>query len=174
MDTLPCLRKGVPGYLLLWTTALVVTVHVVGVYAQVEVLGLWAQCGGRSSGCGLDAPCPGSTCALGLKCVRQGEWYHQCLVDLTLAPPLGCTVLVEHFGQCGGISLCGQDGICPGTCCRTGFQCQKQNSYYHQCTLPTPLLAPQPNPPPLSSPSPSPIPAEGKGPRLCYCAIFVT
>jgi hypothetical protein len=43
----------------------------------------WQQCGGKGGECStascLDGVFPGKGCSSGLSCVRQNEWYYQCM-----------------------------------------------------------------------------------------------
>lgn len=109
---------------------------------------LYEQCGGRSSSCQTVGSCPGLCCATGLKCLQLNEWYSQCQIDFNLAKPSGCNNVVEHYGACGGLSVCGMDGLCPRKCCRVGFNCVRQNSLYHQCQVAPPTTSRPTTPPP--------------------------
>ncbi|KAK9809025.1 hypothetical protein WJX72_008102 [[Myrmecia] bisecta] len=54
--------------------------------SSVKSLGQYAQCGGKGGDCPqypagycVDGPYPASTCPSGTSCIRQNEWYWQCL-----------------------------------------------------------------------------------------------
>lgn len=106
----------------------------------------YAQCGGLGGECGVancaDAEYTAHKCESGLSCLRQNEYYWQCLKpSSTPSPTPVVPVEIPQYGQCGG-----QGGNCttapygkcapepfPGTVCSHGHFCAKQNDYYFQC-----------------------------------------
>ena len=52
--------------------------------AAAQELKLWDQCGGEGGNCKtagtcLNGPFPGKTCPSGSSCLKQSNWYFQCL-----------------------------------------------------------------------------------------------
>lgn len=73
-------------------------------------------------------------CKPGLKCMRQNQYYSQCLKTC----PAGwecsseclennCQQLVPEYGQCGGSNYKGP------TKCASNLNCYKYNKWYSQC-----------------------------------------
>jgi hypothetical protein len=108
---------------------------------------LWGQCGGLGGDCArrgrcADGPYPGLACAAGSACVRQSEWYHQCLPANSSAPAAapggGGAAVVPVWHQCGGEggdcpALGCRDGPFPGLACAEGAACERLSNWYHQC-----------------------------------------
>ena len=92
-----------------------------------EVVGAWGNC--RASG---------SCCVSGYSCVRQSRWYSQCKPGAspptppagTPTPPAvptpptgGCAKVVGAWGNCHA----------SGSCCMSGYRCNRQSVWYAQC-----------------------------------------
>ncbi len=69
--------------------------HAAGIAAAQE-LRLWDQCGGEGGSCKeagtcVDGPFPGKACPSGSSCLKQSNWYYQCLPTGEAAGPgLAC------------------------------------------------------------------------------------
>ncbi|GAA6018178.1 hypothetical protein JCM10207_002858 [Rhodosporidiobolus poonsookiae] len=74
----------------------------------------WTQCGG------VDWSGP-KCCNKGLACVKQSEWYSQCLTSDTT----GCGN--AEWRQCGGIGWTGE------TCCQEGQKCKYESDWWSSC-----------------------------------------
>lgn len=74
----------------------------------------YGQCGGKGwtgSNC----------CALGSTCVKQNDFFSQCIIK-------------PNTGKCQGVySQCGGVGFTGSTCCQEGTECVFSDSYYSQC-----------------------------------------
>lgn len=129
--------------------------------------------------CKVDGPCPTLCCRQGLTCVRLSAWLHQCQVQYSdrqvsqykpatpcpAAPPTdtqNCSRVVDAWDPCGGRNTCGQDAACPGTCCKSGYQCVRFDEWYYQC---------RPTNPEGSSSSPSALVATPPLPIGCTIAL---
>ncbi len=72
-----------------------------GLSAAQANLKLWGQCGGQGGNCKeaggacVDGPVPGSSCPTGSSCLKQSNWYYQCLP--TGEPRVGCRLAVVQL-----------------------------------------------------------------------------
>jgi hypothetical protein len=93
-------------------------------------LRLWDQCGGQGGSCRdaggcVDAPFPGKACPSGASCLKQSNWYYQCLptegytcIPTNGNPPTGGSLqkTLNMWAQCGGMG-----GNCAGYQCMDGW-----------------------------------------------------
>ncbi|KAK9811457.1 hypothetical protein WJX72_004232 [[Myrmecia] bisecta] len=125
------------------------------------------QCGGKGASCAAAGQCTdvqweGACCPSGTSCIRQNEWYFQCLgpptpnrvfvpkyprpQNLTDNP---CYLGTGEFDQCGGLGAdCAAVGQCvdaqwEGACCPTGLRCERQQRFYWQCLAPSAVSSPR-------------------------------
>jgi hypothetical protein len=123
-------------------------------------LSVWDQCGGKGGNCGgfscADQQYPGYSCPSGSSCVRQSEWYRQCMPGSTSGASGGSTSSIDNnngvsksssasssagipvWQQCGGLGgMCSSagclDGPFPGQSCSDGNACSRVNQWYRQC-----------------------------------------
>jgi hypothetical protein len=120
-------------------------------------LKLWDQCGGQGGNCKeagecVDGPFAGKACPSASSCLKQSNWYYQCLPTegYTCIPtngnspgaPSGSTGGAQYtlgwWDQCGGMggNCAGYqclDGWYPNYACPSGTSCQRQNQWYYQC-----------------------------------------
>ena len=125
--------------------------------AAAQELKLWDQCGGEGGNCKqggtcVNGPFPGKTCPAGSSCLKQSNWYFQCLptegytcipaAGNTPGAPAGATGGAQYtlkvWDQCGGMggNCAGYqclDGAYPNYACPAGTSCQRQNQWYSQC-----------------------------------------
>jgi hypothetical protein len=71
--------------------------------AQAQQLKLWDQCGGQGGNCKeaaicMDGPFPGKACPSGFTCLKQSNWYYQCLPTESYT----CIPATTNAGSSGG------------------------------------------------------------------------
>ena len=106
----------------------------------------------------MDGPFPGTACPSGSSCLKQSNWYYQCLptdgytcYPATGSPgggsggsgsgsgsPSAAQSSLKMWDQCGGQGgNCNSyqcvDGAFANYACPSGASCQRQNQWYHQC-----------------------------------------
>jgi hypothetical protein len=118
--------------------------------AQAQ-LRLWGQCGGQGGSCKeagagacVDGPYPGKSCPAGSSCLKQSNWYYQCLPSegYTCIPtdgkapggPGGSQFTLNWWDQCGGMGgNCNNyqcvDNAYANYACPSGTSCQRQNQW---------------------------------------------
>ncbi len=104
------------------------------------MLGEWDQCGGDMASslsiangwAALDKPYKGACCPGGWQCFRKDHWYWQCRPTDTLDTCAGPRTIAER-ATCGGVGMCGRDGVCGPSCCAPGNFCLRQNAHTWQC-----------------------------------------
>jgi hypothetical protein len=113
-------------------------------------LKLWDQCGGEGGSCKeagtcVNGPYPGRSCPSGSSCLKQSNWYYQCLPTdgYTCIPadgnapggPGGSQFTLNWWDQCGGMGgNCNNYGACADNAyasyaCPSGTSCQRQNQW---------------------------------------------
>ncbi len=102
-----------------------------GVATAQAQLKLWDQCGGEGGNCKdvgtcINGPFPGKDCPAGSSCLKQSNWYYQCLPtegytciptagNTPGAPAGGAQYTLKMWDQCGGMG-----GNCAGYQCVDG------------------------------------------------------
>jgi hypothetical protein len=94
----------------------------------------------------MNGPYPGKTCPTGSSCLKQSNWYFQCLptegytcIPTDGAAPggsggSGSQFTLNWWDQCGGLGgNCNKytcvDGAFPNYACPSGTSCQRQNQW---------------------------------------------
>jgi hypothetical protein len=104
--------------------AAVAAAALLGLAAAQAQLNIWDQCGGQGGNCKqvgacVDGPYSNKTCPSGTSCLKQSNWYYQCLpTDGYTCIPANRNVLGGQQGgkmwdQCGG-----QGGNCGSYICQ--------------------------------------------------------
>jgi hypothetical protein len=120
---------------------------------QKTTLKLWDQCGGKGGNCAsftcADGLFPNHTCPTNSSCLKQSQWYYQCLPTegYTCIPVQGGIpgdalqgttskprFTLKPWDQCGGQGgNCGGfqcvDNTYPDYGCSDGWSCQRQNNW---------------------------------------------